>query len=74
MDYNKAINKLVVAMISSNRSVHTGHSMRELCRMIVPKISDNQLSEMMRKIKADKRIKTTKVTRKKIYYSYRGEF
>lgn len=72
MDYKAIINKVIIAMISANTRQWTSNSMRDLCRMIAPQITDNQLYFLMTKIRQDSRIKTTRVTPKKVYFSYRG--
>jgi hypothetical protein len=73
MDYIAAINKLAIAMINANRTIFNGPQIREMCRMVSPAITENQVTQMMTHIKTDSRFRIQKVGARKIYYSYRGE-
>jgi hypothetical protein len=60
-------------MINANRTIFNGPQIREMCRMVSPAITENQVTQMMTHIKTDSRFRIQKVGARKIYYSYRGE-
>lgn len=72
MEHETAINKLIIAMINANQRSFNGPQMREMCRMVSPAITENQVTHMMTRIRRDSRIKINKVGPRKIYYSYMG--
>lgn len=76
VSYSSLIEKVILSMITAPRRVYTGRQIKDVIRSCTTEVelTENQLTVCLNKLKTDKRIETSRVSSKKVYYKYKGVF
>lgn len=72
MNHDLTIEKVINMMICSPQKTFTGKQLADVVRSSSKGLSQNHVAACLQRLKRDKRIKKTQVSKAKIYYQYAG--